>query len=139
MSKRQKSLAIAPVSGGRRQILVRNLVVPMTIGFFGHERDRVQPVLVGLRLTVEDTPIRDGDLDSVVNYVALVDEIRRLSLNKTIKLAETLAEHIVDICLKDRRVLTACVRVEKPHAIHDVEAAGVEVERSRKQRTRKND
>jgi dihydroneopterin aldolase len=46
-------------------------------------------------------------------------------------LAETLAELIAAACLKDRRVMAARVRVEKPHVIKNARSVGVEIERVR--------
>lgn len=131
-NSRKKKQAATPAGNRTRQIVIRNLTVPMRIGYYGHEKARLQPVLINLLLTVWDTPVRDNDLSSVVDYVAVVARIRKLSNTKHIGLAETLAEKIARICLRDKRVRIARVRVEKLDAIHDVEGAGIELERAAK-------
>lgn len=113
-----------------RQIVIRDLLLAMRIGYYGHEKTRLQPVKINLLLGVLDTPVRDGDLSTVVDYVAIVEKVRKLAAGRHIVFAETLAEKIAKLCLADQRVRLAKVRVEKLDAIHDVEGAGVEIERT---------
>jgi 7,8-dihydroneopterin aldolase/epimerase/oxygenase len=44
---------------------------------------------------------------------------------------ETLAERIAEACFRDRRVITARVRIEKLDVYADAESVGVEIERRR--------
>ena len=46
-------------------------------------------------------------------------------------LAETLAELIAAACLRDKRVMAARVRIEKPDVIPNARSVGVEIERLR--------
>ena len=48
-----------------------------------------------------------------------------------VNLVETLAERIAAACLKDRRVMAARVRIEKPEIIPNARSVGVEIERAR--------
>jgi 7,8-dihydroneopterin aldolase/epimerase/oxygenase len=48
-----------------------------------------------------------------------------------VNLVETLCEKIASACLKDRRVLAARIRVEKPDIIPNARSVGVEIERGR--------
>jgi 7,8-dihydroneopterin aldolase/epimerase/oxygenase len=47
-----------------------------------------------------------------------------------VNLVETLREKIAQACVKDRRVLAARIRVEKPDIIPQARSVGVEIERS---------
>ena len=114
-----------------RHIVLRDLEFPMHIGVYTSEKGRTQKVRINLDLSVVDGPVDDHDLKTVVDYCALVDRIRSHALTRHVHLVETLAEEIAAICLEDERVLSARVRVEKPEAIADAEAAGVEIERER--------
>jgi dihydroneopterin aldolase len=114
-----------------RHIIVSNLEFPMQIGVYTREKGRTQKVRINFDLSVLDTPADDHDLKTVVDYCALVDRIRAHALSRHVHLVETLAEEIAAICLEDARVLKARVRVEKPEAIADADAAGVEIERER--------
>jgi dihydroneopterin aldolase len=114
-----------------RHIVVRDLEFPMHIGVYTREKGRTQKVRINLDLSVVDGPVDDHDLKTVVDYCALVDRIRDHALKRHVHLVETLAEEIAAICLEDARVLSVRVRAEKPEAIADAEAAGVEIERER--------
>ena len=114
-----------------RHILVKDLVLHMQIGVYTDEKGRTQRARINLDLSVLDTPPDDHHLSSVVDYCALVNEIRAHAMSKHVNLVETLAEEIATICLEDERVKNARVRVEKLDAIADAEGAGVEIERTR--------
>jgi dihydroneopterin aldolase len=102
----------------------------MQIGVYGHEKGRTQRAQINLDLSVLDTPPDDHHLSSVVDYCAIVNKIRDYAMSKHINLVETLAEEVAAICLEDKRVRIARVRVEKLDAIADAEGAGVEIERA---------
>jgi 7,8-dihydroneopterin aldolase/epimerase/oxygenase len=114
-----------------RHIVVRDLEFAMHIGVYTSEKGRTQKVRINLDLAVVDGPVDDHDLKTVVDYCALVERIRSHALERHVHLVETLAEEIARICLEDTRVVSTRVRVEKPEAIPDAEAAGVEIERER--------
>lgn len=113
------------------RILVRDLVLPWRIGVWRHEEGRQQRVRLNLDLQVAERadPAVDEYRD-VLCYESIVDGIRSLSANGHVKLAETLAHRVADMCLNDPRVLRATVRVEKLDAIEDAASVGVEITRS---------
>lgn len=117
------------VAKGVRHVLVRDLELPVEIGFYGHEKGRTQTVRINLDLSVVDLPVQDDVIGSVVDYVAVVNKVRKIAGGGHVNLVETLAERIAAICLDDVRVLKARIRVEKPDAIADAASAGVEIER----------
>lgn len=128
---------IAPTStaaplGGTRRIFVRDLVIPCHIGVHNHEKGRPQRVSISLDLGVLDAGASlDDTLANVVCYEKIVDGVRRLAVEGHINLVETLAEKIAELCLSDRRVELARVRVEKLDAFADAAGAGIEIERQR--------
>ncbi len=114
-----------------RQVFVRDLVLPFLIGVHRHERDGKQRVRINLDLTVEDSELATDDrLANVVSYETLVDELRELAAAGHINLVETLAERVAGICLVDRRVRKARVRIEKLDVFADTASVGVEIERT---------
>mgnify|MGYP001193069912 CR=1 FL=1 len=124
-----------PLSGAgtaTRRVFVRDLELTTKIGVHRHERRRAQLVRINIDLTVADpgTP-SDDRLDSVVDYEAVVDGVKEIATAGHINLVETLAERIASLCLEDRRVLIARVRVEKPNVLADAASVGVEIERRR--------
>lgn len=111
-------------------VLIRNLEVLSRIGVHGHEHGKPQPVRINVRLTAMESP-PDDRLEHAIDYEAVTEKIRALASAGHINLAETLAERIAASCLEDPRVVRACIRVEKLHALAGAEAAGVEITRTR--------
>jgi dihydroneopterin aldolase len=113
-----------------RRVFVRDLLLHALVGVYHHERDGKQRVRINVDLTVEEgsTPIEDA-LDNVVSYETIVDGIRGIVESGHVNLVETLAENIAALCLEDRRVRQAVVRVEKLDVFPDAAGVGVEIER----------
>ncbi len=95
------------------RIFVRDLVVDMAVGAYGHEHGRTQRV----RFTVEaevaprDRPVRDvGD---VVSYDLLADAVRAAAGGGHVAFVETAAEAVAQRVLEDPRVRGVRVVVEK--------------------------
>ena len=113
-----------------RHVFVRDLVVNASIGVYAHEKERPQRIRLNIDLSVDESlDVRDHDLSSVVCYEAVVRGALAIIAAGHIHLVETLAERIADMCLADRRVIGARVRVEKLDAVPDTASVGVEIER----------
>jgi dihydroneopterin aldolase len=120
----------AEAASRTRQVFVRDLILNCLIGVHRHEQDGKQRVRVNLDLTVEDhAGGLDDKLANVVSYEEIVLSLRALADGGHISLVETLAERIADLCLADRRVQLARVRVEKLDVFADAASVGVEIER----------
>jgi dihydroneopterin aldolase len=117
---------------GIRHVFVRDLVLPCNIGVHRHERDAPQRVRINLDLAVreDDTPIQDS-IANVVCYEEIATGVRAIVGGGHINLVETLAERLAAFCLKNPRIETARVRVEKLDVFPDVASVGVEIVRTR--------
>ena len=115
-------------SASTSRMFVRDLVLPCLIGVHRHERNGRQRVRINLDLEVRDRDARDR-VANVVNYNAVVTRIRELVAGGHVNLVETLAERIAALCLDDRRVVAAQVRVEKLDVYADAASVGVEIRR----------
>jgi dihydroneopterin aldolase len=113
-------------------ILVKDLVMPASIGVHRHEHDAPQRIKINLDLTLSDSgePLND-DIASVVCYEDIVVRVRAVVGRGHIKLVESLARDIADVCIADSRVLKVMVRVEKLDVFTDTASVGVEIERHR--------
>jgi dihydroneopterin aldolase len=120
-----------------RRVFLRDMVLTASIGIHPHEHTGAQRVCINATLTVEDETARFGEmvgpdeLPRVVDYEAIAGRIRGIVKAGHVRLAETLAERIAQTCLLDKRVISACIRVEKLDVFPDAAAAGVEVVRYR--------
>ena len=121
---------IADASRSVRHIFIRDLVVTCSIGIHTHEKDAHQRVRINLDLAVDerDRQVCD-DINNVLCYEQLANGVRDIIGRGHVNLVETLAENIADMCLKDMRVLSVRVRVEKLDVLEDAQSVGVEIER----------
>ncbi len=71
------------------------------------------------------------DIRNVVSYEIVVKKVEAIIAHGHVNLVETLAERIAEACLKDKRVMAARVRIEKPDIIKNARSVGVEIERVR--------
>lgn len=117
----------------RRKVFLRNLVLDAHIGAYDSEQGVTQPVHIHLEADVAEpsAPIADR-LEDVVCYNKLTQGIKAILAEGHIKLVETLAERIAELALSHSMVEAVTVRVEKPQAIAEAEAAGVEIIRTKR-------
>lgn len=116
----------------QRRIFLRDLVIDAFIGAYESEQGVKQPVVVNIVADVIEpaNPISD-QLDDVVCYNKLSQGIKEIIAEGHIRLVETLAERIADLALSHAMVSAVWVRVEKPNAIVEAAAAGVEIIRTK--------
>lgn len=123
-------LRIADGRDRLRHVFVRDLVLAGSIGVHRHEHTARQRVRINVDLAVRDEGADLGDdLANVVCYEQITNEVRAIVTGGHIRLVETMAEAIAASCLKDPRVRSARVRVEKLDVFPDAASVGVEIER----------
>ncbi len=117
---------------GIRHVFVRDLTMLALIGIHDAEKIKAQRIVVNIDLSVQEsqTPMPD-DISHVVSYEIIVKKCEAIVAEGHVNLVETLAEKFAEACLKDRRVMAARVRIEKPDIIPHAKSVGVEIERQR--------
>jgi dihydroneopterin aldolase len=119
-----------PAGAPTRKVFVRGLVLDAFIGAYEQEKKAPQKLRIDLEIEVIEPADPTGDrLEDVVCYNRLTQGIKAIIAEGHIKLIETLAERIADLAIAHPMVLAASVRIEKPAAIPEAEAAGVEIVR----------
>lgn len=123
-------LSIADGRTGVRHVFIHDLILPVMIGVHRHEKKARQRVCINLDLAVrERSEDLNDDLDNVVCYEEITEGVRKIIDEGHVNLVETLAETIAAMCLTDRRVRSARVRIEKLDILQDARSVGVEIER----------
>jgi len=114
------------------RIFVRGFTLPFRVGAYRFERDRTQR----LRFTVEAEVRRPSrtprEVSEVYSYDIVTDAIRRLADQGHTDLVEALAEDLAADLLRDGRLLSVEVQVEKLDLGPD--AVGVAIRRRREDR-----
>jgi 7,8-dihydroneopterin aldolase/epimerase/oxygenase len=115
-----------------RHVFVRDLQLMALLGIYEQEQVKPQPIVVNIDLSVHEgeNPLTD-DIANVVSYEIVVKKVEAIVAQGHVNLVETLCELIAAACLKDKRVMAARVRIEKPDIIRNARSVGVEIERLR--------
>ena len=86
-------------------------------GWFAHERDDGQDFVVDVELEIDTrAAAASDDLADTVDYGALGAGVVSVVEGDPVRLIETLAQRIADVCLADGRVEAVLVTVHKPQA-----------------------
>ncbi len=123
---------VASAKSRVRHVFVRDLECMALIGIYDHEKVKPQRIIVNIDLSVQESDVpMDDEISHVVSYEIIAKKVEGILEEGHINLVETLCEKIAQSCLKDKRVLAARVRVEKPDIIPNARSVGVEIERGR--------
>lgn len=110
-------------------ILVRDFVLPVRIGAYKHERDRLQNVRFNVDVGILRAAQAAEDIRDVFSYDVILDGIRMVASHEHIALVETLAERIAALILAQHRAVSVTIRIEKLDV--GPGAVGVEIVRKR--------
>ncbi len=111
------------------RVTVRELVLPVSIGAYAHERAAPQRVRFTVTALVARRPRESQDMRDVFSYDVITDGIRLLTAGAHFDLAETLAEQLARLVLEHPRVVKVTIGIEKLETGAGV--VGVEIERNR--------
>ena len=112
-----------------RRIFLKGFQVQASIGFHSHETIHRQRILIDVDLYIAraQAPISRDQIDEVLDYDFLRNEIKALTATRHFNLQETLAEIIADMVLERPLVQLVRVQIQKPDVYEDCESLGVEV------------
>ena len=114
------------------KVFIKDLAVRGIIGINDWERGKPQEMLINITVFT-DTRLaaKSDDLADCVDYSALAKKIQAHAETAARFTVEALAEDLADICLGEKGVEKAVVRVEKPGAVRFSKSVGVEIERTK--------
>lgn len=114
-------------------IIIKRLVLNALVGIHNYEKKKKQKISISLSLKALDNLSNcNDDIENVVSYEHIVNDIKSLIKKGHVGLLETLAEDIAKICLRDERIINAKVGIEKLEVFKETESVGVEIHRDRK-------
>jgi dihydroneopterin aldolase len=118
------------------RIFLRDCAAQLRVGIEPHEKRAPQTVIVNVECEAAGAPRFDDpaeeNLTRAVDYAAIYRFItEELAAMPHIPLLESAAEIIASFCLRDARVASVRVRLEKPNILPGAAGAGVEIRRTR--------
>lgn len=99
--------------GASQRIFVRDLVLPVRIGAYSHERHAPQNVRFDVAVDVDSPRGEPHGMGEVFSYDLITDGIKALVAEGHVDFVETLAERIAALVLSHPRARRASVTVEK--------------------------
>lgn len=112
------------------KIYIKDLKADCILGVSDIERRKKQGVIINISLTVDAMrAIQSDNIQDALDYRTIYEDIISLVKNSQFHLLESLANAIVEYCMKDTKVLTATVSIEKPTVLE--KAGGVRLEMTR--------
>ena len=116
----------------KKKIIVKDLLLNITIGYFSSEKNKKQNVKFNIELNYKDQNNHsDKDIKSIVDYGTIVKTIKNLTKNKHYNFLESLAEDIFDNLFKDQRINKIKLKIEKLDAIKETNSVGIEITKKR--------
>ena len=107
-------------------IHINDLEFSCSVGVLDEEKEAPQRVVMDIALTsVKPENVYSDNYEDVVCYSKIINNIAKMLAEKHIEIIETMAAKVTDICLADKRILKANVKVSKPDIIPNAEV-GVE-------------
>jgi dihydroneopterin aldolase len=116
------------------RILLNGLVFFGRHGCHAAENELGQKFTVDIELECDlSAACQSDDVDDTINYVDIYNAAKEIMEGEPAKLLESLAQRIADAALEDERVVSAWVRIRKPHIAlpGTLDYIGIEVTRGR--------
>ena len=114
------------------KVFIKDLLARGVIGVNDWERGIKQDILINITVLADTTRAAEtDDIADCVSYRTLAKKAQALAESAARFTVEALANDLAKLCLEEKGVQKAIVRVEKPGAVRFAASVGVEVERSR--------
>lgn len=114
-------------------LTLKGIEVLCIIGELPEERNREQRLMVNVDLACDCSAAGASDsIRDTIDYAEMSHTIRRALREAKCRLIERAAEEVAAVCLREPRVASVRVSVEKSGAVVGLASAVVTIERSRK-------
>jgi FolB domain-containing protein len=114
------------------KVFIKDLVARGILGIHPWERENPQEILINITVFTDTRrAAHSDDIADCVDYSALAQKVRAHAETAARLTVEALANDLAALCLAQKGVEKALVRVEKPGVVRFSKAVGVEIERSR--------
>ena len=99
---------------GSDSIFVHDHVIDCHIGVYAEEKGVTQKVRISVdAIHAGHVFASTDDMEHVPSYADIIDGIEAIAAEGHINLVETFAERIAEHCLKDRRIASVRIKIEK--------------------------
>ena len=116
----------------KRRVFIKDLVLKIFVGIHSFEKKKKQRVRFNLDIVLDPNLFsNNNDMDNIVNYETVINNIDNITKKKHYPLLETLAEEIFLKLFREKKIKKIKLRIEKIDIIKNTSSVGIEVEKSR--------
>ena len=117
----------------KRKVIITDLVFDTSIGIHDFEKEKEQEIKFNVKIDINPLlKAAENDLNTIVNYESVVNEIKSVTRKKHYNLLETLAEDIFLSLFLNKNIIKIKLRIEKPKIIKNTSSVGIEIIKKRK-------
>ena len=125
----QKVVPLSEALIQQQSILIEGLELMVSIGVLGEEKTAPQRVIIDADIQVQPTiNNQQDDINSVLSYASIVEDVQSITASGHIELVETLAQKIIEKVSAYPQAQSIVLSVKKPDIIEQAGAVGILVE-----------
>ena len=116
----------------KRRVFIKDLVLKIFVGIHSFEKKKKQRVRFNLDIVLDPNLFsNNNDMDNIVNYETVINNIDNITKKKHYLLLENLADEIFLKLFREKKMKKIKLRIEKLDIIKNTSSVGIEVEKSR--------
>tara|TARA_B110001454_G_scaffold33127_1_gene32451 strand:- start:465 stop:833 length:369 start_codon:yes stop_codon:yes gene_type:complete len=114
------------------EIFIEGIKCYSIIGINNWEKNTKQPLIIDINLLMKKIDKKNKDtIDETINYKSISYSIKKLVEKNKYELIETIGKDIALLCLKNKKVIQAKVKINKPNALKISNNVGVIITRGK--------
>ena len=114
-------------------IFIKGLVLKAYIGIYSDEKINKQRIRFNISISAKDNIKKENnDISQFVSYEDIINKVKKVLNLGHIPLLETLADKILDECLKNKKISLIKIKIEKLDIFKNAESVGIKVIRKQK-------
>ena len=116
----------------KRKVIIKDLILKIFVGIHDYEKIEKQKVKFNLEIVSDPNLIANKkDLNTIINYEKIINDIKKLTNNKHHELLEDLAENLFDQIFKNSNIKKINLKIEKLEIIKDAGSVGIEISKTK--------
>ena len=117
----------------KRKVIIADLIFNTSIGIHDFEKEKKQQIKFNIEIDIDPMlKAAENDLESIINYEDVINQIKSITNKKHYNLLETLAEDIFTNLFLSKNIIKIKLRIEKPEIIKNTSSVGIEITKKRK-------
>ena len=107
-------------------IRIKNLHLRTVVGINDWERKDFQEVLLNIEMELDGKGVAASDsINDTVDYKKVTKQVITAVEKARFGLIDSLAQHVLDLVMQEKKVCRAKVEVDKPHALRFADSVSV--------------